>query len=336
MAKVEEQSATATEAGEAVHEAVIEKLDDNNYLVNTDQGEAIATPEDNFTEEPSPFKEEAPVHPEATIDANGNDIVEEEADPDLTFFTAEDFPGKQIGDLLEIEGAYYEIIGVDHLDGTDYWGCKEIEVMDEEEAETPTATLELGGITAEVPIEVQGGEVMMEDTEPVVIERNEQGEPLVSAKTVILDMGAEEVMTEIVAEKVEEMIEEGIVELGTDTNSYLPEEPSILPKAEEVNTDALPDIAPPTEPEVLEQVDVDAIKEEVMEEFEEEAPVESTLTEELGEDNSPVKLAIASELEDIYGEVPDFTYKLEDNQYNIVLSTGETIALSSAYIDAAI
>jgi hypothetical protein len=41
---------------------------------------------------------------------------------------------------------------------------------------------------------------------------------------------------------------------------------------------------------------------------------------------------IAVELEEIYGYQPEFTYEQKDTQYNIVLDSGETVVLSTAYI----
>lgn len=301
------------EPEEFVDPAQLDIDDVINEVINEVEQSVISS-----DKEESPFMAEHPGHPEATIDANGKDIVKEEAETaDLIFFTAEDFPGKSIGDFLEIDNIYYEILSKDVLDGTDYWGCKEMEIMEEDE--TPSATLELGGITAEVDL----------TEEPVVTYP-----PL----TNLDGTKPEEVLTEIVAEKVEAMLEEEIVELGTDTNSYLPEEPSVLPIVEEVNMNALPDIAPPTQPEILEQVEIpEAVNEEVMEELEAETETEATdIPEELEEDTSPVKQAIADELEEIYGDVPNFTYTLADNQYNILLDSGETITLASAYIDAVI
>jgi hypothetical protein len=48
----------------------------------------------------------------------------------------------------------------------------------------------------------------------------------------------------------------------------------------------------------------------------------------------PTKIAIATELEAIYGYVPEFTYTSADDQYNIVLESGESLVLSAAYIDS--
>jgi len=269
-------------------------------------------------EEESPFMAEHPGHPEATIDANGKDIVKEETEADdLVFFTADDFPGKSIGDFLEIGNVYYEILSKDVLDDTDYWGCKELEVMEEE---IPTATLELGGITAEVPIEVE--EATEEETTEMLYGVYNGDIEITNAPINIL----------VEEEDEEEDEEEVYVEVVEEVEAV------VLPIVEEVNIDALPDIAPPTEIEILEQVEIpEAVNEEVMEELEVEVEPEATdIPEELGEDTSPVKQAIADELEEIYGDVPNFTYTLTDDQYNILLDSGETITLASAYIDAAV
>jgi len=61
------------------------------------------------------------------------------------------------------------------------------------------------------------------------------------------------------------------------------------------------------------------------------------------EDNTPVVLSkeeqelhdvISTELDEIYGEVPTFTYELKDDQYNVVLESGEVIVLTQAYIES--
>lgn len=52
--------------------------------------------------------------------------------------------------------------------------------------------------------------------------------------------------------------------------------------------------------------------------------------------DDPVKKAIAKELSEIYGYEPEFTYTEANDQFNIVLDSGETIVLSAAYIKATV
>ena len=49
---------------------------------------------------------------------------------------------------------------------------------------------------------------------------------------------------------------------------------------------------------------------------------------------SGLYITIKLELLDLYGYTPDFTYTENDGQYNVVLESGETVVLSSAYIDS--
>jgi len=60
------------------------------------------------------------------------------------------------------------------------------------------------------------------------------------------------------------------------------------------------------------------------------------------EKNAPIVLSseeqvlhdtISNELNDIYGEVPKFTYELKEGQYNISLESGEVIVLTHEYIN---
>lgn len=49
---------------------------------------------------------------------------------------------------------------------------------------------------------------------------------------------------------------------------------------------------------------------------------------------SDLYITIKLELLELYGYTPDFTYTEKDNQYNVVLESGETVVLSAAYIDS--
>jgi hypothetical protein len=49
---------------------------------------------------------------------------------------------------------------------------------------------------------------------------------------------------------------------------------------------------------------------------------------------SELYITIKTELLELYGYAPDFTYTEKDSQYNVVLESGETVVLSAAYIDS--
>ena len=84
----------------------------------------------------------------------------------------------------------------------------------------------------------------------------------------------------------------------------------------------MPDIAPPTPIEVLDDVEPTTESTEVV------------VDQVSSNQNDSIRNSIANELEEIYGEVHEFTYEQAGNQYNITLNTGETIVLSAAYIES--
>ena len=61
-----------------------------------------------------------------------------------------------------------------------------------------------------------------------------------------------------------------------------------------------------------------------------------TEEEESNESDIPLPLftVIKTELQDLYGAVVDFKVDRKDDQYNITLDNGETVVLSTSYIDA--
>ena len=50
--------------------------------------------------------------------------------------------------------------------------------------------------------------------------------------------------------------------------------------------------------------------------------------------SSPLYVAIQNELEELYGYKPEFTYTETNDQFNIVLESGESVVLSAAYINS--
>jgi hypothetical protein len=69
--------------------------------------------------------------------------------------------------------------------------------------------------------------------------------------------------------------------------------------------------------------------EEVIEEYGENVPEEPTVDK-----SSPLYVAIQNELEELYGYKPEFTYTETNDQFNIVLESGESVVLSAAYINS--
>lgn len=51
---------------------------------------------------------------------------------DITYVSVDEYPGVQIGDLVDIEGVYYEVVNIENMEGDDYFGIKEVSMEDEE------------------------------------------------------------------------------------------------------------------------------------------------------------------------------------------------------------
>lgn len=95
----------------------------------------VGVPEGAIEQEPVAHVETDEQYQERVASIEGE--PEEELNPDeLLYFSQEDYPDKQIGDMIQIEDAYYDIIGVDQTDDQDYWVCKEIPVETDEDGFT--------------------------------------------------------------------------------------------------------------------------------------------------------------------------------------------------------
>jgi hypothetical protein len=78
----------------------------------------------------------------------------------------------------------------------------------------------------------------------------------------------------------------------------------------------------------------DATEEESPADIELSVPDQEVVEEESVKKNvDPIKLAMADDIADIYGYVPDFTYTQAGPDYNVVLETGESIVLNADAIN---
>ena len=183
----------------------------------------------------------------------------EETESENSFIFQEDYPGLNVGDVVEIEEVYFEILAKVASDDGDLFECREADV---------------------------------------------------------------EEMTESIEEKAEEVKEEIPVEAVEETTSLEKEEVPVADLDAEEDEDwekaGMAPVEP--EPEILEPDP--AVEEAAMSK---EAAAEST-------EGTPIHNAIAAELEEIYGYAAKFTYSESGTQYNIVLESGESIVLSTAYI----
>lgn len=114
--------------------------------------------------------------------------------------------------------------------------------------------------------------------------------------------------------------------------------------ANEPGHEKLPDIAPPTSPEILPPPPEQPAPPQTPNPGQQELPPdplpEAQPTTEVNDDTEPVvkiepiRKVIHDELEEIYGEIGNFDYKKQGNQYNITMESGESITLSAPYLEA--
>jgi hypothetical protein len=175
----------------------------------------------------------------------------------------------------------------------------------------------------------------MSDTSDLDAEEDEEWEQL-EAQGVItpIEIKAEEVEEEILEEEIEvpwiedeesevteEVIEKETIVESTGVLFDLEEgyEPGIKPV---VGLDEPVQIMSPEEAKQKSQAAQQSLEIE-------EVEVEETI-------DTAVESAIASELEELYGYKPKFTFKESGDQYNIILESGESVVLSAAYINSII
>jgi Domain of unknown function (DUF932) len=177
---------------------------------------------------------------------------------------------------------------------------------------------------------------------------------------------AEEVMKEIVTEKVEEAIKKEWKENATSTETFLPEHEQIEevvseePKATEEVVEALSkgEVTLPVEGKVLEEegdeetaaaiavskeavpsawkpLDTPAKPDPNSDRFTPAGPIldqkDIKIIPPEGQED-PARQIIQKHLHELYGEIKEFTFKVTDDQYNIVLASKETICLTKKFI----
>ncbi len=159
------------------------------------EGPETTTAEGPETEEPVQAVEVEPV--EATSEAPQDDqvskVLDAEGDDDEVYFEVDDYPGKQVGDLIEDDGSYYEIKGMEAVDGDNYFVGTLIPDAEEEAEES----------AAEAKAEPEAEETVQEAE---VVPQEEPKEETPTSEAPVEETPAKE---EPVAEKVEETPQEG-------------------------------------------------------------------------------------------------------------------------------
>jgi hypothetical protein len=206
-----------------------------------------------------------------------------------SYIFQDDYPGLSIGDVVEIEEVYFEILAAVPSEDGDLFECKEadVEEMTEAIAENDNAHQDVLDKAAE--------EASTEH-HPDPVELEEEVLPIVNPDDEVEETSSLEKIEE---EEVEEPVNDLDAEEDADWSIMKAKEVEYPQQIEE-------------EPEVMEP-DPDV----------EEAEMNK---------NDPIYKAIENELEEIYGYQTNFTYTESGTQYNIVLESGESIVLSTAYI----
>ncbi len=173
-------------------------------------------------------------------------------------------------------------------------------------------------------------------SEPVVIERDSEGNALASAKMVVTDFSetpntlAEKTPAILGAESPEE--EAQVMEALADVGLAKPVEEVKEAPVEAVVVDDM---------EEIEAVDVTDESFEIgdpevalpAESMLKSTSVKEDLAPEPTEADKAITATIDREIEELYGAKIPFTYELNDDQYNVKLETGETFVMTESYLN---
>lgn len=280
--------------------------------------EEIAVMVDPALVEAEEHIEEPIVEAEKSLEAQGADIIEAyalkeavqekvaEEESENSFIFQDDYPGLSIGDALEIEGEYFEIIAHQASEDGDLWECKEVSIQEEE-----TEGDSVPDILLKDEEEVKAEDGYVEHTAPAPAITPAEYKERIAEVTEGQAKLDEITQVDLDAEEDADWAKMGAVAVGPTT--------VVEENAEgEPLVSVTPVVVDFTEPEIMEP-------NPAVEEAESKAEAEALK-------NTPVYKAIAEELEDIYGFMPEFTYTEQGTQYNIVLASGESVVLSTSYI----
>ena len=259
-------------------------------------------------------------------------------------FPCEDYDDKQIGDVIELNGSYYEVGDVETTEDTSYWLCKALEIEESGDTEVLTAedlleqhqevltNAQVDAITEKPAAVIEAIETFdptpEQDPEEMLFEKEDVAGDLLIAPGAFIEV--DDVFYTVIRE--EDI--NGTLYLACKKADVSEEDPF---------TEGPVEAALPVQ-EPVEAAQVEAPVENVSDEFDisdtptaqEDPLVEEVLevVEEVVEEKlDPVKAIISQEIEDIYGDDTGFTYTTGDGLYHIKRESGETFVLSQSYID---
>ena len=219
------------------------------------------------------------------VENPNNDTGEEIAeDTEEVYFDCADYEGVNVGDTIEEENVYYDLIRKENIEGDDYFIGVAIAANDEETLDDHQVEDALEEVT----------EITFESFSPVDHAR------LARAAVSIEELSDEDLLDQYGAMNAEEI------------NSAISEEAAVYHSEAETN-----------------EVNEDVVNEEYNDDVD-------AVLEQLEAKSDPLIPAIKSQLNDLYGYEPEFTYEISGMQLNITLETGESVCLSKAYIESLI
>ena len=205
------------------------------------------------------------------------------------YFDCADYEGVNVGDTIEEENVYYDLIRKENIEGDDYFIGVAIAANDEETLDDHQVEDALEEVTEET--------------------QEEAFSPVDHARQARAAVSIEELSDEDLLDQYGHMNAEEI-------NSAINEEAAVYHSE---------GVATPDTNEVNEDV--------VNEEYNDDV---DAVLEQLDAKSDPLIPAIKSQLNDLYGYEPEFTYEVSGMQLNITLETGESVCLSKAYIESLI
>jgi len=117
---------------------------------------------------------------------------------DITYISVDEYPGVQIGDLVDIDGMYFEVVDIENMEGDDYFGIKAVTMEEEEPAQSEEEHVG--------PPEMYTGDTIASTDTPFDMEESDEEEIVVEeSNSVTHTDDSEEGVKVIIAKEIQEL-----------------------------------------------------------------------------------------------------------------------------------
>lgn len=117
---------------------------------------------------------------------------------DMTYISVDEYPGVQIGDLVDIDGMYFEVVNIENMEGDDYFGIKAVTMEEEEPAQSEEEHVG--------PPEMYTGDTIASTDTPFDMEESDEEEIVVEeSNSVTHTNDSEEGVKVVIAKEIQEL-----------------------------------------------------------------------------------------------------------------------------------